>query len=727
MNRNHLVGYAAIWLVGCGLASGVPAQAASEAAAKADSGNVLEEIVITGAAAKVRQLDVFTPTASRLGLSAKETPATIDSIDFDQMQARGLVSVDLAVDQVPGAVSGGSPGDPAEVSMRGFTGNQVTTLHNGLYVGPSLFINRPGNTFNLASIEVLKGPASVLYGAGAIGGVINTVSKGPSWTTTEGNYLASAGSFGTTVIGVGYTTQLGEHTAIRVDFSRTGTEGYVHDTPANSTNGTVTVAWRPSQKLDVQLTVDYLTDNPSRYFGTPLVTTEFATQPLTGVIDSAKSGGQALDRRMQFVNYNTADGTINSSQIWPQGLVKWSISDSWQLEDSFYYFHANREWRNSESYSFNPSTNLIDRDRFEVLHDQSIFGNQVSLTNTAQLHGMTNKLVLGLDYSHLQFNRHSGGVITDSVDPFNPSPGLVGPPSVKLSQTSWDDPAVFAEDLLNVTKALKLIVGARYDQLAVTRRNYRPDGTFNTATSFNPTWHPFTWRAGIVYDITPNLTPYVSYTTGTDPVGSSLFTVSAGQNFGLSHSYQLEAGLKGSTDDHRGDFTVSVYEIKRSNIFLDGGQDAILPIGYEKSRGVEAAADIKLLPNWTVSANAAYTDAYLAPSPDLPVTYAPPNVPAWSGNVWTSVTNIGGVPLEMGGGVRYIGSRQANLPNNITLDSYALVNVYTAYKLSKHTQVTGRVNNALNKAYANWVSIFYPSEVMLGTPRTYELAVSGTF
>ena len=712
--------------------SGALAQSDSEstkpdAVAQSDASNRLKEIVITGAAAKVRSLDVFTPTASRLGLSAKDTPATIDSIDFDQMQARGLESVDLAVDQVPGAVSGGSPGDPAEVSMRGFTGNQITTLHNGLYVGPSLFINRPGNTFNLASIEVLKGPASVLYGAGAIGGVINTVSKAPSWTATEGNYLITDGSYGSTDIGVGYTTQISTKTALRADFSRTGTDGYVHNTPANSTNGTITGAWRPSTTLAIQLTVDYLTDNPSRYFGTPLVTTAFATHPLTGVLDSGKSGGLALDERMRYVNYNVSDGTIHSSQIWPQLLVRWTPDKNWRVEDSFYYFHANREWKNSETYTFNPATDLIDRDRFEVLHDQTIFGNQISATNTTTLHAMVNTLVMGIDYSHLQFNRHSGGVITDSVDPFNPSPGLVGPPSVKLSQSSWNDPALFGEDLLSITNALKLIVGARYDYLAVVRKIYNADGSFNPTSSFAPTWHPFTWRAGVVYDITPNLTPYLSFTTGTDPVGSSLFTVTAGQNFGLSRSYQVEAGLKGSTDDRRGDVTLSVYHIKRSNIFLDGGQDTVLPIGYELSRGVEAAGDFKILPNWTVSANAAYTDAYLKPSPDVSTTYSPPNVPRWSGNIWTSVSNIGGVPLEVGGGVRYIGSRTANLPTDLYLDSYALVNVYAAYELRENTQITFRVNNAFDKAYANWVSIFYPSEVMLGSPRTLELAVSGKF
>ena len=94
----------------------------------------LEEITIT--AAKMRSLEQFTPTGSRLGLSQQELPATLDVIDNDEMIGRGFYNVQEAADSQPGVTSGGSPGDQSQFSMRGFTGNQITTLRNGLYIGP---------------------------------------------------------------------------------------------------------------------------------------------------------------------------------------------------------------------------------------------------------------------------------------------------------------------------------------------------------------------------------------------------------------------------------------------------------------------------------------------------------------------------------------------------------------------------------------------------------------
>src|SRR6266404_8978912 len=267
------------------------------------SGPQLEEITIT--AAKLRSLEQFTPTGSRLGLSEQELPATLDLIDNDQMIGRGFFNVQQAPDSQPDVTSGGSPDDQSQFSMRGFTGNQITVLRNGLYVGPSNMTTRDQNSFNVGSVEILKGPASVLYGQGAVAGALNVVDKAPSFGTPQIEGLATSGSFNTTNVGIGGTTHVGDVFAIRADFSRTATQGYIQHDPSNTTEATVTGLWKVSPTLDVQLTVDYLEDNPSTYYGTPLVTASFAAEPLSGVVSG--SAGLALDRRMQFVNYNVAN------------------------------------------------------------------------------------------------------------------------------------------------------------------------------------------------------------------------------------------------------------------------------------------------------------------------------------------------------------------------------------------------------------------------------------
>jgi iron complex outermembrane receptor protein len=720
------------------LTAAITGHAAEGGAGGADQPVELELITVT--AAKLRSLEQFTPTGSRLGLEARETPATIDVIDSDQMLGRGYITVEESVDSLPGVTSGGSPGDPAQLSMRGFTGNQITVLHNGLYIGPANMTNRPQNVFNLESVEVLKGPASVLYGQGAIGGVVNVVNKGPRFDRSEMNFLAAMGRHGTTNFGVGGTTQWGDAVAVRADVSRNASDGYVKGLSSDSLNATMSMVWKALPTLDVQLSVDYLEDNPFAYFGAPLVPVSFATQPLDGVIDS--SVGLTIDKRMQNVNYNVADYRVHSEQYWPQLLLKWMPSDNLTVQNFTYYFHAERQWKNAEIYAFNPATGLIDRDRFYVFHRQRLFGDQASLTYKGKLFGLANTFVLGFDYSHLNFLRTRGFPDGDSVDPFNPASGSFGPilqpgESVpRKSPTRWDDFAVFFENATDLTESLKLIAGGRHDRLELERENYNTSGV-RLANSFTETYSSGTWRLGLVYKINDYVTPYVSWTTGKDPPGTNnIFLVSAPEGqFALSSSRQVEVGLKANTPDRRADMTLSVYDIARKDILsLDPLTGGVQGSGEQKSRGAEATGNVQVTQQWTVSANAAYTDSFYGHYFDT-ITGStidakdnrPANIPQWTANVWTSVRNIGGLPLEIGGGVRHVGSRFANTANTVRLQSYELLNIYASYQLLPNILVIGRVNNASDKAYAEWADVFYPTQIMLGPPRSYELGVIGKF
>jgi iron complex outermembrane receptor protein len=701
------------------------------------AGLELNEVTVT--AAKLRSLEQFTPTGSRLGLSAQELPASLDVIDNDEMIGRGFFNVQEAADSQPGVTSGGSPGDQSQFSMRGFTGNQITTLRNGLYIGPSNMTTRDQNSFNVASVEILKGPASVLYGQGAIAGALNVVDKAPSFGTPQIEGLATSGSYDTTNVGIGGTTHYGDTFAIRADFSRTATDGYVRN-PSNTTEGTVTGLWRASSTLDVQFTVDWLEDNPSNYYGTPLVPASFATQPLNGVISG--STGQALDRRMEFVNYNVSDSYIHSQQVWPQLLLKWTPSENLTLQNFTYYFHAHREWDDAETYTFTTlgltgaplASPAINRDRFYVFHKQDLVGDQGSATYKSTVFGMPNTLVGGFDYSHLNFNRIRGFPNNDLVDPFNPSPGLFGPLlapgdlTERQSPTHWNDYAVFFEDVIDLAPRLKVVTGGRYDRLDLDRQNYDTQGK-EMNNGFTEDYTSANWRVGVVYNVNDYVTPYVSWTTGKDPPGTNnIFLVNAPEGqFALSSSHQIEAGVKSRTPDGRADLILSVYDIKKSNMLVQVSEEA-QATADQTSKGVELSTDFKLLPNWTVSANASYTDsvytAFTDPSTGANYTdVQPANIPRFTGNLWTSVRHIAGLPLEIGGGVRYISNRPGNTANTLTLDKYSLFNGYASYEVKPGILVTGRVKNLFNKEYAQWADIYYPSEVILGEPRYWEIGV----
>jgi iron complex outermembrane receptor protein len=695
---------------------------------------------VTVTAAKLRSLEQFTPTGSRLGLSAQELPATLEVIDNDEMLGRGFFNVQQAADSQAGVTSGGSPGDQSQFSMRGFTGNQITVLRNGLYIGPSNMTTRDQNAFNVGSVEILKGPASVLYGQGAIAGAVNVVDKAPSFDAPQIEGLASAGSFNSTNVGLGGTTHFGDTLAIRADASRTATQGYVAHDPSNTTEATVTALWKALSTLDVQLTVDWLEDNPSKYYGTPLVPASFATQPLTGVISS--STGQALDRRMRFVNYNVSDASIHSSQYWPQLLVKWTPSENLTVQNFVYYFHAHRTWQNAETYQFTTvgldgnalPAPQINRDRFYVFHQQNLIGDEGSVSYKGAVFGLPNTAVVGFDYSHLNFNRVRGFPNNDLVDPLNPSPGLFGPllqPGELVprdSPTHWNDYAAFFEDVIDLAAPVKLVTGGRYDRLELNRQNFNTQGQ-ELANGFTQTYSSANWRVGLVYNVNDYLTPYVSWTTGKDPPGTNnIFLVNAPEGkFALSSSHQVEAGIKARTPGNMADVTFALYDIKKSNLLVQTGQESQANAS-QTSKGLELTTNFKPTQDWTVSANAAYTDsvytAFTDPSSGASYTNVQPaNIPRWTANLWTSLRNIGNVPLEIGGGMRYIGKRPGNTANTLILKDYALFNAYISYELKPGVLVTARGNNLFDKAYAQWADIYYPSELMLGPPRYWELGL----
>ena len=153
----------------------------------------------------------------------------------------------------------------------------------------------------------------------------------------------------------------------------------------------------------------------------------------------------------------------------------------------------------------------------------------------------------------------------------------------------------------------------------------------------------------------------------------------------------------------------------------DGGSN-----GGQRSRGVEATSNFKVTSHWTVSANAAYTDSAYE---DFGVDTGnqPADIPKWTANLWTSVRDIGGLPLEIGGGVRYIGDRFANTDNTVRLLNYTLLDAYTSYQIMPNVLVSARVRNLTDKAYAQWADIYYPPEVMLGEPRSYDLSLIAKF
>jgi iron complex outermembrane receptor protein len=125
-------------------------------------------------------LNTATQSATRLGLPVIQTPASVEVVNQRTIQDQGYRTTTDTAQGAVGVLAGDSAGAPANFSMRGFAGPQVNVLYNGIWTGPTDITSRWMDTANLAQVEFLKGPSSLMSGLNAIGGAVNYVSRQPT-------------------------------------------------------------------------------------------------------------------------------------------------------------------------------------------------------------------------------------------------------------------------------------------------------------------------------------------------------------------------------------------------------------------------------------------------------------------------------------------------------------------------------------------------------------------
>lgn len=697
---------------------------------------------------KVPVLRTAPVIGGRLGLSLQHNPTTINIVQRALMEQRGYAHAEEAADSAPGVTSGGSPGNPAQLLMRGFTGNQILVLRDGIYYGPTTMVNRPLNSFNLESVQVLKGPSSVLYGQGAIGGTVDMRTRDPSFDAPHANALVSYGSFNTWNAGFGGSIPLTKTLAIRGDFSRTSSDGYIKGADPHSNDLTATVLWRPSNSFQARFGVDYLTDKLSSYYGDPLVPLAQTGDRAGGLLSSTQ--GLGLTRASLWRNYNVHDPRTGSVNATPTLHLTWQPTSRLTFHNKTYVLYAKRRWNNAEAYSYidesgaqdaagTPiATGRIGRDRFYIYQNQHQVGDTIDAQIDFSILGLENRLVIGGDAYYLRFIRNRGfpdATYADSVSLTSPEGGNLGDfPGeypFRKSPTTMVEAAAFMEDVLTLRNNLRLVGGFRYDWLSLNRQNYNQNGAFNAATSFVGHYHPQNFRIGPVYDLTRDISLYGLYATGEDPPGANLFLANRGQFTRLSTSRQGEIGVKALVLNGRGTTTLSLFDIRRSRVLVATGPDSVATAGSQVSRGLEWQGELTLTRHWSVSGNVAYTHSRFGsffPSPSVNASgNQVPDVPAVTANLWAVWSRAADLPLDLGAGMRYVSARKGDYANTLTLKDYALVNLFAAWHVRRGVTVYGRIDNVGNKHFIQWADVSYPSEVMLGAPRSFLISVQGGF
>jgi iron complex outermembrane receptor protein len=701
-----------------------------------------------GGTATPLNTNVVAESASRLGLTVREIPASVEVIDQQTIQDRGYHSVIDVAKGAVGVTAADFPGDPAGFSMRGMTDNQVQATYNGIKIGPSSFTALVMETANLQQVEIVKGPATLMVGEGPIGGTVNYVTKVPHTGPVQNEAFVGWDSFGTLRGGFGS----GGSSAVqgldyRFDLSRSVEKGFVDDTNVKNLHLSTQFDYRLSETFKAFVAVEYKDYASLPYWGAPLVSAAFsgpnALNIVSGIYTSFYNGTNlgpvTIDRRTYTTNYNVLDNHRTANEVWVRGGFNWDIASNVRVRSQFYGYDAHREWFNNEVIAFNAGNGLVDRERFFVHHDQKQFGNISDLRWDSNINGMDNRFVTALSFSHLEFIRPAAANFPhDLVTLVDPIRGLYGLLTTRTQTAIIDNVAVSFEDRLKVTQSFALVGGLRLEQLDLDRTSTNVIGVSNAGFPYSKSWQPATGRIGYTWEAIPGMTFYSQYATAADLSAGSIFLLSPTQPLNLTSARTYETGVKDLLWNGRAEWTFSVFDIERKNVYAAQGGQTLNVAGKVQSQGVEFAAAVRPTPETKLWGNVAYVHARYADYEFDGGSFSgntPPNVPAFVANGGASYQFATAWPVEVGMSVRHVSDRFNTDSNAVKMLGYTTADAYMFVDIVKpwwstqinKTRVTFRVRNLTNEKYVLWGDPFYADQVLLGAPRSYEVAASFKF
>jgi iron complex outermembrane receptor protein len=700
------------------MASAAAAQAPSASSEEEATPSNPNDIIITGIRDTL-QLKKKSEGASRLDLTPLETPASVEILDGDAIRLRGDLTISDAAARATGIVNNSSVFGYG-LTSRGFSGqNSVMQLYDGMRMYNNT-LTFPADPWMAQSVEVLRGPASVLYGEGAIGGAINVVRKQPG-DKPEYAMRAGIGSFGAYNIAGGAGGPINDQIGYRVDASYRASDGWMERGESSATAVSASFRFRPTDTLTLSVSHDYSRQLPRVWFGVPLVNNQ-------------------LDASISHNNYNVTNARLRFTDNWSQFKVEWVPNETVSLRSTFYHLWANKYWHNSENATWVPAAGStpaqIRQSSFlELYHIQRQTGNRTTLTFAQGLGGgFDNRMVVGADFNRISYQNisNSGNNATRLVNIKDPIVGefidQTGNAVTKARYTNTINQfAIFAEDRLAFTDSLSLVGGLRYDRPEITKRDY-----VLTTNNFTATPDAVTWRLGGVYNPIKDMSLYVSYATAADPVGALVSTSLAQSSFDLSTGYQWEAGIKHVFFGGKGQWTLAAYKIVKRKLLTS---DPLIPtiqiqVGQQSSRGVEASFFIEPIKGVSLNLNGAYTDAQYDDFSEsvggVPFQRAgnrPSNVPQKTANAFVSWEFMPNWVVD--GGVSYVGNRYQDAANTRLLPHYTLTDIGVRWAFTKGVSASARMRNLFDEIYPR--ATYGATQWVLGDPRTVEFSINAAF
>ncbi len=684
----------------------------------ADNNEGVEEIIVIGQGIGTLRLNAANGAGSRLGLSALDTPASVDLVTRTEIMAKGDYSAIDSITRTAGLSTTSNNGNGGmQVSSRGFNGHGTTI---NTYDGTRLYITAgtvtfPADTWTLDRVEVLRGAGSVINGVGALATTINYVPRKATLDTQSFDSMAALGSFGLMRIAAGGNKVFNEQVAGRLDVALTEKDGYVDRADEERQVVATSLLWQPAEAFSMRFSVDYANIDAAPYWGTPLV------------------NGSASDSLRQQ-NYNYADGKVNYKDVWARVHTEWQLSDSVTFRNDTFVINADREWQNLEEYAYNGKGRLDLGGYYGIVHDQQQVGTRGDLLFSNSFGDMDNRFTIGAEVNSVELNYlnnfNTGGFdVAESVPVFNAP--LINRPAAVFTQldysTDTSQYGFFFDDVLELSDRFSVVFGGRYDDFGYDRVN-NAQVTGRGRSQFDAGFSKFTWRAGLVFEASDTLRLYAQTSTAADPVTSPISINLANADFNLSEGRQYEVGMKQQFMSGKGEYTLAYFDIEKKGLVTRlPGTTISSQIGQQSSNGFEVTLRLNPLERLSIDMNAAFIDAEYDKFFVGGVSLAgntPSEVPDTTANVWVNYAPID--KLQLGAGVRYVAERYRNVQNTGVLPSYSVVDAAASWLMDERTTMVLRARNLTDeKDYV--LSEYSTDQWVFSEPRAYELSVRYSF
>ena len=703
---------------------------------------------------------IGTKTASAL----KEVPQSVGYVTKELILDQGATTVNEVVKNISGVNQNSSYND---FSIRGFraTGNRNSgNLLNGMRAQTSLW--KQSSLANIERVEVIKGPASALFGNAAPGGVINRVTKKPLFEN-KNSITVGVGSWNTLKTYGDFTGPLNPKKTLlyRLNLGYEKTDSFRDLQGSESIIAAPSFSYIPNEKTHINVDFVYQNFNGKIDRGQSV--------PADGNVYSTPIS-RSLSAANDFLKENTLNTTIALTHKFSDHISLNAIYlNSSYSEDMLEHTQANLYYKqigngaNAFRYA-DPNKVMMTANQRKRYFANNSFNTYFNFNfNTGIL---KHKLLVGYDYfiseqkagsssisAQGYLSKDKTKVVNTYTTTANVLAGSVQTPTTNVPVFDLYDPiagnaykdiskyiskqntltpyeeyshGVYVQEQIDIS-IVKLLVGLRQEWFTETLNK-------ETTKEINRQTSAFIPRVGLVVEASENINLYSTWVKGFQPQGANIQSDPDryGGPFDYMKSELYEVGLKTEWFNKRLSATLAVFKITQENSLEQspkaGKADWRVPVD-EESNGFELDVAGQILPNFSVVANYAYTDARIVKLKEegaiKDLNVQRPSTPRHAANLWTKYIFENGSLKGLGAGigVSYASERLGQVGRRATAASYpdyTLLNAVLYYKV-KDVQLQLNVNNVLNRTY--WISGYDNLRNFPGAPRNINASVTYRF